>query len=69
MIEKRSQQIGVSFDEAIASFLEQKRPHIELKRRGRPEEVGDVIAFVCSERSSFVLGANWRVDSGSVASI
>jgi NAD(P)-dependent dehydrogenase (short-subunit alcohol dehydrogenase family) len=69
MMEKRSQQMGVSFDEAIGSFLEQNRPHIELKRRGRPEEVADVIAFLCSERSSFVLGANWRVDGGSVASL
>ncbi|WP_419183588.1 hypothetical protein [Scytonema hofmannii] len=28
-----------------------------------------VIAFLCSERSSFVLGSNWRVDGGSVASL
>lgn len=69
MMEKRSQQMSVSFDEAIASFLEQNRPYLELERRGRPEEVADVIAFLCSERSSFVLGANWRVDGGSVASI
>jgi NAD(P)-dependent dehydrogenase (short-subunit alcohol dehydrogenase family) len=69
MMEKRSQQMGVSLDQAIASFLEQNRPHLELKRRGRPEEVADVITFLCSERSSFVLGANWRVDGGSVASI
>lgn len=69
MMEKQSQQMGVSFDEAISSFLEQNRPHLELKRRGRPEEVADVIAFLCSERSSFVLGANWRVDGGSVASL
>lgn len=69
MMEKRSQQMGVSFDEAITSFLEQNRPHLELKRRGRPEEIADVIAFLCSERSSFVLGANWRVDGGSVASL
>jgi len=69
MMEKRSKQMGVSFDEAIASFLKEDRPHIELKRRGKAEEVADVIGFLCSERSSFVLGANWRVDGGSVASL
>lgn len=69
MMEKQSNQMGVSFDEAIAKFLEQNRPHLQLNRRGKPEEVADVIAFLCSERSSFVLGANWRVDGGSVASL
>ncbi|MEH2071641.1 MAG: SDR family oxidoreductase [Nostoc sp.] len=69
MMEKRSKQLGVSFDEAIDSFLEEQRPHIELKRRGKPEEVAAVIAFLCSEQSSFVVGSNYRVDGGSVASL
>lgn len=69
MMEKRSQQMGSSFDEAIDSFLKENRPDLELKRRGKPEEVAGVITFLCSERSSFVLGANYRVDGGSVASI
>lgn len=69
MMEERSQKINGSFDEAVSSFLEEKRPHLELQRRGRPEEVAAVIAFLCSERSSFVLGANYRVDGGSVATL
>ncbi len=69
MMEQRSKQMGVSRDEAITGFLDQQRPHIKLKRRGQPEEVAAVIAFLCSERSSFVVGANWRVDGGSVASL
>ncbi|MBW4686743.1 MAG: SDR family oxidoreductase [Komarekiella atlantica HA4396-MV6] len=69
MMKKRSQQLGVNFDEAIASFLDEQRPHIELKRRGKPEEVAAVIAFLCSEQSSFVVGFNYRVDGGSVASL
>lgn len=69
MMEKRSKQMGVSFDEAIASFLQEDRPNLELKRRGTVEEVANVIGFLCSERSSFVLGSNYRVDGGSVASL
>ncbi|MBW4697600.1 MAG: SDR family oxidoreductase [Aphanocapsa lilacina HA4352-LM1] len=69
MMEKRSQQMGISIEEAVSTFLEQNRPYLELKRRGRPQEVADVIAFLCSERSSFVVGANWRVDGGSVGSL
>ncbi|MDX1531342.1 MAG: SDR family oxidoreductase [Rhodothermales bacterium] len=69
MMEQRAEEMGVSFGEAVESFLEEERPHLVLKRRGRPEEVGAVIAFLCSERASFVVGSNWRVDGGSVLAI
>jgi NAD(P)-dependent dehydrogenase (short-subunit alcohol dehydrogenase family) len=69
MMRKRSDERGESFDETIRSFLEEERPHLALKRRGRPEEVAFVIAALCSERASFVVGSNWRVDGGSVQAI
>ena len=67
MIARRARETGSGVDEAVASFLEEERPGITAGRRGRPEEVANVIAFLCSDRASFVDGANWRVDSGSVA--
>ncbi|MEN9567149.1 MAG: hypothetical protein RLZZ69_2345 [Cyanobacteriota bacterium] len=69
MMEKRAEEKGTSFDEAIATFLEEERPHLELRRRGKAEEVAAVIAFLCSQHSSFVVGANYRVDGGSVATV
>lgn len=69
MMEKRSQKLGVDFDQAIDSFLEENRPHLVLKRRGKAQEVAAVIAFLCSEQSSFVVGSNYRVDGGSVATV
>jgi NAD(P)-dependent dehydrogenase (short-subunit alcohol dehydrogenase family) len=69
MMAKRSQELGVSTEEAVAGFLDEERPFMELKRRGRPEEVAAVVAFLVSERASFVNGSNYRVDSGSVATI
>jgi NAD(P)-dependent dehydrogenase (short-subunit alcohol dehydrogenase family) len=69
MMDKRAEQRGMSKDEAIDSFLAEERPYMELGRRGKPEEVAAVIAFLCSERASFVNGSNYRVDSGSVATI
>lgn len=69
MMEKRADERGTSTDEAIESFLDEERPYMELKRRGEPDEVANVVAFLCSEAASFVNGSNYRVDSGSVATI
>ncbi|WP_368499040.1 SDR family NAD(P)-dependent oxidoreductase [Herbiconiux sp. A18JL235] len=69
MMQKRSEQLGVPTEEAIASFLDEERPYMELKRRGEPEEVANVVVFLCSDAASFVNGSNYRVDSGSVATI
>ena len=69
MMVKRSKEEGLSFDDAVTTFLDDKRPYLALKRRGEPEEVASVIAFLCGRDASFVNGANWRVDAGAVATI
>jgi 3-oxoacyl-[acyl-carrier protein] reductase len=69
MMQKRAEEKGMSFDEAIRTFLDEERPGMALKRRGRPEEVASAVAFLCSERASFINGAGLRVDSGSVFTI
>jgi NAD(P)-dependent dehydrogenase (short-subunit alcohol dehydrogenase family) len=69
MMQKRADEKGVSFDEAIDSFLDEERPGMVLKRRGKPEEVAAAVAFLVSERASFINGAGIRVDSGSVFTI
>ncbi|KQX07615.1 MULTISPECIES: SDR family NAD(P)-dependent oxidoreductase [unclassified Leifsonia] len=69
MMAKRAEELGVTQKEAIASFLSEERPFMELGRRGEPEEVANVVVFLCSDAASFVTGSNYRVDSGSVATI
>ncbi|TDT63166.1 enoyl-ACP reductase-like protein [Frigoribacterium sp. PhB116] len=69
MMTTRAEQTGTTFDEAVESFLDEERPHLELHRRGEADEVASVIAFLVSDRASFVNGSNYRVDAGSVATI
>ena len=42
---------------------------VPLKRYGTPEEFGSTVAFLASERASYLTGLVIRVDGGAVASI
>ncbi|WP_414500145.1 SDR family NAD(P)-dependent oxidoreductase [Zymobacter sp. IVIA_12111.31 C1] len=69
MMKQRAKALGVSFDEAVKSFLAEERPGIVEQRRGQVEEVAPAIALLVSERASFINGANLRVDGGSVMAV
>ena len=55
-------QQGGNRDEVIAK-VGAGRP---LGRLARPEEIAAVIVFLCSDRASYVTGAAWSADGGTV---
>ncbi len=50
--------------DAGALSEEQMVSQTAMGRWGRPEEMGSVVAFLCSERASYVSGETIRVDGG-----
>jgi NAD(P)-dependent dehydrogenase (short-subunit alcohol dehydrogenase family) len=66
--EEEVRRAAEEIEDAVGRFLENNRPHIELGRPGRIDEVGPLVTFLASEKASFINGSNYRVDGGSVAS-
>jgi len=46
---------------------EQLMQMVPFRRMGRPEEIGEMVLFLCSDRASFVSGACYNVDGGYMA--
>lgn len=47
-----------------ADVRKQRISRVPVGRMGRPDEVAAVVAFMASERSSYVVGTAWYVDGG-----
>jgi NAD(P)-dependent dehydrogenase (short-subunit alcohol dehydrogenase family) len=62
LADQQAERSGKSRDEVL-SAVGAGRP---LGRLAEPEEIASVVAFLCSPLSSYVTGAAWSADGGSV---
>jgi len=60
--ELRSKEQGITVEE----YSRRVESTIPMKRFGRAEEIGDAVAFLCSERAAYVTGVSLQVDGGII---
>ncbi|MGA8649886.1 MAG: SDR family NAD(P)-dependent oxidoreductase [Xanthobacteraceae bacterium] len=70
-VEAMFKSMGQSADDPKAErdFIENGRPSSIIKRLAKPEEVAEVVAFLCSREASAITGSPVRADGGVVMSI
>jgi 3-oxoacyl-[acyl-carrier protein] reductase len=63
LLDQSIQLSGAESREEALAEASSKRP---IGRLAKPEEIASAIVFLCSERASYVAGAAWSVDGGTV---
>ncbi len=60
IVAQRAQRENIPAERALADLT----GDIPLGRPGRPEELGDLVAFLCSPRNTYLTGATIPIDGG-----
>src|SRR5438270_181353 len=68
-LEETSRKAAAQSGKSEAEILKERGAKFPLGRLAKPEEVAAVVAFLASERASYVIGCAWPVDGGAGAVI
>lgn len=60
--EKNSKKFNITMEEAYTAL----KQGIPAKRFGKPEEIGYLVSFLCSDEASYINGTNIQIDGGVV---
>jgi 3-hydroxybutyrate dehydrogenase len=63
-VDARAEREGVTIEQAKVGLLSEKQPSQEFVT---PEQLGGLVAFLCSDDAQEVRGAAWNMDGGWVA--
>jgi len=66
MLADAAREAGTSVEQAATDFVRTHRPSSILRRAASPDEVANMIVYVCSPQASATTGAALRVDGGVV---
>ena len=73
ILTKRQEELSASRaaqkNQSMEEYLKEVAGTIPTGRLGRPDEIGNVIAFLASEQASYVNGVNLLVDGGAAKGI
>jgi NAD(P)-dependent dehydrogenase (short-subunit alcohol dehydrogenase family) len=68
LIERLAENAGTDFDTARQGLMD-SLGGIPMGRPGRPEEVAELVAFLVSDRASYINGTEYVIDGGTIPTV